>query len=53
LRRQTTKLNGVPYVVQRGTAAVFTESGMAEIQHNVEYYRKNAKVMQTLWTSSE
>ena len=31
LRRQTTKFNGVPYVVQRAAAAVFTESGMAEM----------------------
>ena len=45
LRRQTTKFNGVPYVVQRGATAVFTESGMAEIQHNLDYYRKNAKVI--------
>ncbi len=43
LRRQTTKFNGVPYVVQRAAAAVFTESGMAEIQSNLDYYRKNAK----------
>ena len=28
-----------------GAAAVFTESGMAEIQHNLDYYRKNAKVI--------
>ena len=45
LRRQTTKFNGVPYIVQRGAAAVFTESGMAEIQQNLDYYRKNAKVI--------
>ena len=45
LRRQTTKFNGVPYVVQRAAAAVFTESGMAEIQQNLDYYRKNAKVI--------
>ena len=45
LRRQTTKFNGVPYVVQRGAAAVFTESGMAEIQANLDYYRQNAKVI--------
>ena len=31
LRRQTTKFNGVPYVVQRAAAAVFTESGMADV----------------------
>ena len=45
LRRQTTKFNGVPYIVQRGAAAVFTEDGMAEIQHNLDYYRANAKVI--------
>ena len=45
LRRQTTKFNGVPYVVQRAAAAVFTESGMAEIQSNLDYYRRNAKVV--------
>ena len=33
------------YVVQRAAAAVFTESGMAEIQQNLDYYRKNAKVI--------
>ena len=45
LRRQTTKFNGVPYLVQRAAAAVFTESGMAEIQANLDYYRRNAKVL--------
>ena len=45
LRRQTTKFNGVPYIVQRGAAAVFTESGMAEIQHNLDYYCRNAQVI--------
>ena len=45
LRRQTTKFNGVPYIVQRGAAAVFTEDGMEEIQHNLDYYRANAKVI--------
>ncbi len=45
LRRQTTKFNGVPYVVQRGAAAVFSEEGMAEIQNNLDYYRQNAKVI--------
>jgi LL-diaminopimelate aminotransferase len=45
LRRQTTKFNGVPYLVQRAAAAVFTESGMAEIQQNLDYYRRNAAVI--------
>ena len=45
LRRQTTKFNGVPYLVQRAAAAVFTEQGMAEIQTNLDYYRRNAAVI--------
>ena len=52
LRRQTTKFNGVPYVVQRAAAAVFTESGMAEIQSNLDYYRRNAKASPMHWTSA-
>ena len=45
LRRQTTKFNGVPYVVQRGAAAVFTEEGQAQIQETLAYYKENAKVL--------
>ena len=45
LRRQTTKFNGVAYIVQRGAEAVFTPEGMREIQANLDYYRKNAAVI--------
>lgn len=45
LRRQTTKFNGVPYIVQRGAEAVFTERGQKEIAVNIDYYRENAKVI--------
>ena len=45
LRRQTTKFNGVPYIVQRGAAAVFTEEGMAQIQENLGYYKENARIL--------
>jgi LL-diaminopimelate aminotransferase len=45
LRRQTTKFNGVPYIVQRGAAAVFTPEGRKEIQANLDYYRRNAAVI--------
>ena len=45
LRRQTTKFNGVPYIVQRGAAAVFTEAGQKEILENINYYKKNAKLI--------
>ena len=45
LRRQTTKFNGVSYVVQRGAEAVFTAEGMAQVQKNLEVYRRNAAVL--------
>lgn len=45
LRRQTTKFNGVSYIVQRGAEAVFTEDGKAQIQENIGYYRKNAEII--------
>ena len=45
LRRQTTKFNGVPYIVQRGAEAVFSEAGQEQIQANIAYYRENAKVI--------
>lgn len=45
LRRQTTKFNGVPYIVQRGAEAVFTEEGQKEIKENLNYYKENAKII--------
>ena len=45
LRRQTTKFNGVNYVVQRGAEAVFTPEGRKQIQENINLYMENAKVI--------
>ena len=45
LRRQTTKFNGVPYIVQRAAEAVFTEDGQKEIKENLNYYKENAKLI--------
>ncbi len=45
LRRQATKFNGVPYIVQKGAAAVFTEQGRKEINQNIAYYKNNAKII--------
>lgn len=45
LRRQTTKFNGVPYIVQRGAAAVFTKDGRSQIEQNLNYYKNNAKII--------
>ena len=45
LRRQTTKFNGVSYIVQRGSAAVFSDSGEKEILENIQYYKENARII--------
>ena len=45
LRRQTTKFNGVPYIVQRGAEAVFTEEGQKQIHEALAYYKENAKII--------
>ena len=44
-RRQTTKFNGVSYIVQRGAAAALTLAGMAEIRQNMAYYRRNVQLI--------
>lgn len=45
LRRQTTKFNGVPYIVQRGAEAVFSDEGLKQCMDNINYYRENAKII--------
>lgn len=45
LRRQTTKFNGVSYVVQKGAEAVFSEDGLKNVRKTIEYYRENASIM--------
>lgn len=45
LRRQTTKFNGVNYIVQRGAEAVFSPEGRKQIQENIDGYMENAKVI--------
>jgi len=44
-RRQTTKFNGVPYIIQKGALAVFTEQGQKEIKENIAYYMENANII--------
>jgi LL-diaminopimelate aminotransferase len=44
-RRQSTKFNGTPYIIQRAAEAAFTESGYAEIMENINAYKKNAQII--------
>lgn len=41
-RRQATKFNGVPYIIQKGAAAVFSENGLKQIKANIAVYQRNA-----------
>ena len=44
-RRQSTKFNGVSYVVQRAAEATFTPEGQAQIRKTIAFYLNNAKVI--------
>ena len=44
-RRQTTKFNGVSYVIQRGAEAVFSADGQREIAGQIAYYMENARLI--------
>lgn len=44
-RRQGTKFNGAPYIIQRAGAAVYTEEGQRQTKEQVAYYMNNARVI--------
>ncbi len=44
-RRQTTKFNGVSYPVQKAAEAIYSPEGQKEVQENIDYYLKNAKLI--------
>ena len=46
-RRQSTKFNGVSYIVQRGAEAVYSFNGKGEVKSLVDFYMDNAKIMQS------
>ena len=52
-RRQATKFNGVPYVVQRAAEAVLTDEGIKESKALVEYYMENARIIAAALKNSE
>ena len=41
-RRQSTKFNGVPYIIQKATAAVYTPDGQRQVREAVDFYMENA-----------
>ncbi len=44
-RRQSTKFNGVSYIVQRGAEAVYSLEGEREVRSLIDFYMKNASIM--------
>mgnify|MGYP001279101403 CR=1 FL=1 len=44
-RRQSTKFNGVSYIVQRGAEAVYSAQGKKEVNTLIDFYMENAKIM--------
>jgi len=44
-RRQSTKFNGVSYIVQRGAEAVYSSKGKKEVRNLIDFYMENAKIM--------
>ena len=47
-RRQATKFNGVPYVVQRAAEAALSPAGQEECRSLVAYYMENARIISEL-----
>lgn len=45
LRRQSTKFNGVPYIVQRAAAAVYTDEGARQVRAQIDAYMENARII--------
>ena len=44
-RRQATKFNGVPYVVQRAAEAALSDEGQKQCCESIAYYMENARII--------
>ncbi len=44
-RRQSTKFNGVSYIVQKGAEAVYSEEGQSQVKALVSFYMENAAII--------
>src|SRR5215467_8322360 len=45
LRRQSTKSNGPPYVVQRAAASIYTPEGQKQVRALIDQYMDNARII--------
>ena len=51
-RRQSTKFNGVSYIVQRGAEAVYSPEGQAQVKELVGFYMDNAQIIREKLTAA-
>jgi LL-diaminopimelate aminotransferase len=51
-RRQSTKFNGVSYIVQRGAEAVYSPEGKAQVKELIAFYMENAKIIRQELTAA-
>lgn len=51
-RRQSTKFNGVSYIVQRGAEAVYSEAGQAQTKALIGFYMENARIIREQLTAA-
>jgi LL-diaminopimelate aminotransferase len=51
-RRQSTKFNGVSYIVQRGAEAVYSPEGQAQTRALVNFYMENARIIREQLTAA-
>jgi LL-diaminopimelate aminotransferase len=51
-RRQSTKFNGVSYIVQRGAEAVYSPNGQAQVRALVDFYMENATIIRNQLTTA-
>lgn len=47
VRRQSTKFNGAPYIVQRAAAAIYTPEGQQQVRQRIDLYLNNAAVIRS------
>ncbi|PSB02026.1 LL-diaminopimelate aminotransferase [Merismopedia glauca] len=51
-RRQSTKFNGVSYIVQRGAEAVYSSEGQTQIKRLISFYLENAQIIREKLTTA-
>lgn len=44
-RRQSTKFNGAPYIIQKGAEAVYSDQGKKQVRADIDYYMENARLI--------